>query len=178
MKRDKTELKISMMENELAKYDEVLSIKDAQEKINNMERKNMEQMGLFITLTTFLVGLLSIFIGNNGQVSIVEKMRYVIVLGLILLIFICVGYFMVREKDSKTKCWIFGVLSLISVLSILGICYMPDGNNVQNKETVPETIMPDKNIIEVNSESKRTVIKQECQNRSKGADKQDDLSTR
>lgn len=50
-------------------------ILDAKSKISNMERKNMEQMGLFITITTFLVGLLSIFIGNDAKVSIIEKMR-------------------------------------------------------------------------------------------------------
>ena len=94
-----------MLENELTKYDEILSIKDAQEKINNMERKNMEQRALFITLTTFLVGLLSIFIGNNGQVSIVEKIRYVIALGLILLVFVCVGYFVIQGKIQMKSLW-------------------------------------------------------------------------
>lgn len=133
-KRNEIELKISILENELSKYDEILSIKDAQEKINNMERKNMEQMGLFITLTTFLVGLLSIFIGNNGQVSIVEKMRYVIALGLILLIFTCVGYFVVRCKNSNVKSFVFGCLLGISTISILGICWTPNNDNIKNKK--------------------------------------------
>lgn len=136
-KRNEIELRISMLENELTKYDEILSIKDAQEKINNMERKNMEQMGLFITLTTFLVGLLSIFIGNNSQVSIVEKMRYVIALGLILLVFVCVGYFVVRGKNSNVKSVLFGFLLGISTVSILGICWMPNNNIEQNHKELP-----------------------------------------
>ena len=136
-RRDEIELKISILENELSKYDEILSIKDAQEKINNMERKNMEQMGLFITLTTFLVGLLSIFIGNNSQVSIVEKMRYVIALGLILLVFVCVGYFVVRGKNSNVKSVLFGFLLGISTVSILGICWMPNNNIEQNHKEFP-----------------------------------------
>ena len=159
-KRDKIELKISMMENELAKYDEILSIKEAQEKINSMERKNMEQMGLFITITTFLVGLLSIFIGNNGQVSIVEKMRYVLALGLILLMFVSLGYFVVRDNNSKSKCWIFGFLIVISAVSILKICDMQDFNSIQNKEAVSETSVKNVHTDNTDSEHNRqTIIK-------------------
>lgn len=63
------------MENESKNLRNRKMILDAKSKISNMERKNMEQMGLFITITTFLVGLLSIFIGNDAKVSIIEKMR-------------------------------------------------------------------------------------------------------
>lgn len=98
------------------------SIQEAQKKISNMERKNMEQMGLFITITTFLVGLLSIFIGNDAKVSIIEKMRYVVALGCILIVFVCLGYFAVKDKYDKTKCWLFGILMILSSLSILFIC--------------------------------------------------------
>lgn len=142
-KRDEIDLKISMLEFELTKYDDVLSIKEAQEKINNMERKNMEQMGLFVTITTFMVGLLSIFIGNNGQVSIVEKMRYVIALGLILLIFVSVGYFVVREKYSKSKCWIFGILLAFSAASVLGICWVSNDDNIKDEVKPSEVNMRD-----------------------------------
>lgn len=155
-KRNEIELRISMLENELTKYDEILSIKDAQEKINNMERKNMEQMGLFITLTTFLVGLLSIFIGNNGQVSIVEKIRYVIALGLILLVFVCVGYFVIQGKNSNVKSVIIGFLLVISTVSILGICWTPNNNNVQNnKETISKTSTQNEHKIHGSSVSIR-----------------------
>ena len=80
-------------------------------------------MGVFITLTTFLVGLLSIFIGNNGGVSIFEKMEYVIALGLILIVFISLGYFVVSEKYSAIKAVIFALLLLLGILSLVGICW-------------------------------------------------------
>lgn len=161
--------KVAYLSNVASNQLERKMLFDAQEKINNMERKNMEQMGLFITLTTFLVGLLSIFIGNNGQVSIVEKMRYVLALGLILVIFVCIGYFMVREKYSKNKCWLFGALLLISAMSIWKICCMPDSNNVQNNEVESKSILPDKQKVDGNSDTKETTIKQECTN---GSDRQ------
>lgn len=156
-KRKEIELRISMLENELTRYDEILSIKDAQEKINNMERKNMEQMGLFITLTTFLVGLLSIFIGNNGQVSIVEKIRYVIALGLILLVFVCVGYFVIQGNNSNVKSVIIGFLLGISTFSIGGICWTPNNNNVK---TSSKTSIQYDHKIDGDSVSNQTILKQ------------------
>lgn len=156
-KRDEIDLKISMLEFELTKYEDVLSVKEAQEKVNNIERKNMEQMGLFATISTFLVGLLSIFIGNNGQVSIVEKMRYVIALGLILLIFVSVGYFVVREEYSKSKCWIFGGLLAFSVASILGICWMPNDDNIKNGEISSEVGLRNVHTEKDANKSKQTI---------------------
>lgn len=114
--------KVAFLENESKNLRNRKMILDAKSKISNMERKNMEQMGLFITLTTFLVGLLSIFIGNNAKVSIVDKMRYVVALGCILIVFVCLGYFAVKDKYDKAKCWLFGILIILSSLSILFIC--------------------------------------------------------
>lgn len=114
--------KIAHLEYEAQNQRNRKVVLEAKSKIDNMERKNMEQMGLFITITTFLVGLLSIFIGNNGSVSITEKMMYVIALGCILIMFVCFGYFAVREKYDKGKCWLFGTLMILSAISICYIC--------------------------------------------------------
>lgn len=114
--------KVAFLENESKNLRNRKMILDAKSKISNMERKNMEQMGLFITITTFLVGLLSIFIGNDAKVSIIEKMRYVVALGCILIVFVCLGYFAVKDKYDKAKCWLFGILIILSSLSILFIC--------------------------------------------------------
>lgn len=114
--------KIAFLENESKNQNNRKLILDAKSKIDNMERKNMEQMGLFITITTFLVGLLSIFIGNNGSVSIIEKMHYVIALGCILTVFVCVGYFAVRDKYDTKKSFLFAFLMFLSSCSVLEIC--------------------------------------------------------
>ena len=133
-KRDQLDLECSMLESEIERYEDILSIQEAQKKINNMERKNMEQMGLFITITTFLVGLLSIFIGNNGSVSIIEKMRYVIALGCILTTFVCIGYFAVRDKYDSIKSCFFVLLMFLSSCSVLEICRSSSDN--KKSETV------------------------------------------
>lgn len=128
--------KIAHLEYEAQNQRNRKVVLEAKSKIDNMERKNMEQMGLFITITTFLVGLLSIFIGNNGSVSITEKMMYVIALGCILIIFVCFGYFAVREKYNKGKCWLFGTLMILSAISICYICrgsYINNNIDIKNK---------------------------------------------
>lgn len=148
-KRERLDWECAMLESEIVKYEDVLSLQEAKSKISNMERKNMEQMGLFITITTFLVGLLSIFIGNNGNVSITEKMMYVIALGNILIIFVCLGYFAVRDKYDKTKCWLFGILMILSALSIYSICRdTPVEKNVNPKNKPQTQVKKDNNQFE------------------------------
>lgn len=120
--------KIAFLENESKNQNNRKLILDAKSKIDNMERKNMEQMGLFITITTFLVGLLSIFIGNDGSVSIIEKMHYVIALGCILTVFVCVGYFAVRDKYDTKKSCLFVLLMFLSSCSVLEICRFSSDN--------------------------------------------------
>ena len=71
----------------------------------------------------FLVGLLSIFIGNDGNVSIFTKMEYVTALGLILLLFVCVGYFMVSDIKEKWKPFIFGFISALA-FSYIGYFFL------------------------------------------------------
>lgn len=138
--------KVAFLENESKNLRNRKMILEAKSKISNMERKNMEQMGLFITITTFLVGLLSIFIGNNGNVSITEKMMYVIALGNILIIFVCLGYFAVRDKYDKTKCWLFGILMILSALSIYSICRdTPVEKNVNTRNNPKTQVKKDNN---------------------------------
>ena len=126
--------KIANLEYEAQNQRNRKVILEAKAKIDNMERKNMEQMGLFITITTFLVGLLSIFIGNNGSVSIIEKMRYVIALGCILTTFVCIGYFAVRDKYDRIKSFFFVLLMFLSSFSVLEICRSASDN--KESETV------------------------------------------
>ena len=90
---------------------------EAKGKIDNMEKKNLETMSLVITVTTFLVGLLSIFIGNS-DISIFTKMEYVTALGLILLLFDCFGYFMFSDLAKKYKAYICGFLTALFICMI------------------------------------------------------------
>lgn len=152
-KRDRIDLEISMINSDVSKYDDIISIQEAQKKIENMERKNIEQMGLFVTLTTFLVGLLSIFIGNNESVSILCKVEYVIALGLILLIFVCFGYFAISDHSNTKRNYLFGGLAILYTIALVGICYSPTDKEPKNKTELNKTSI-DKGI-----NAKRSIIK-------------------
>ena len=144
-KRDRIDLEISMIHSEVSKYDDIITIQEAQKKIENMERKNMEQMGLFVTLTTFLVGLLSIFIGNNGSVSILCKVEYVIAIGLILLIFVCFGYFAISEHSNTKRNYLFGGLGMLCAIALVGIC-CSSKENKQNNNVKPNNFSIDNSV--------------------------------
>ena len=90
---------------------------EAKDKVERMERKNLETMGLFVTITTFLVGVLTIFIGNN-DVSIFTKLEYTSVLGMVLMLFVCLGYFVVSDKIKQWKSLFFGVFALLLLIAI------------------------------------------------------------
>lgn len=92
---------------------------EAKEKVEKLERKNLETMGLFVTITTFLVGMLAIFIGNNQSVSIFQKLQYTSVLGMVLMLFVCLGYFVVTDNIKKLRSWIFGVFALLLLGAII-----------------------------------------------------------
>ncbi len=109
---------ISFMNYQVKHLSERVEWQEAKDKVEKLERKNLETMGLFVTITTFLVGILSIFIGNNN-VSIFTKIEYVSVLGLILLLFVCVGYFAISDKIKKSKPWIFGSMTVILLITII-----------------------------------------------------------
>lgn len=107
---------IAFLEYQVKHQDEKLELLAAKKQIANFERKNLETMSLVITVTTLLVGLLSIFIGNNGAVSIFSKMEYVAVLGVVLMLFVCLGYFVVSDVLKKYKPYIFGLLAGIFII--------------------------------------------------------------
>lgn len=116
-KIEQLNIKVSMLDYQVRHIDEHRDLIRAKNKIESMERKNLEQMGLFASVTTFLVGLLSIFVGNTNT-SIIDKMGYVVSLGLILLSFVCLGYFLVTERFKKAKPWIFSVVGAIFLIAL------------------------------------------------------------
>lgn len=112
--------KIAFLENESCNQHNQRLFMEAKSKIDSMECRNMEQMGLFITITTFFVGLLSIFIGNDGSVPLVEKVQYVAVLGCILIIFVCTGYCVLQKTHRKfEKLLLGGIVILLGTIALV-----------------------------------------------------------
>lgn len=138
-------------------------ISKTKEKIEGMENANIRHMGYFITVTTFLIGLLSIFVGNQGGVSIYEKMEYVTALGIILLLFVGVGYFALTDHISnKKKYWTLFALGIFAAMALgweshKGFTNLKASKKAQEKEQVVENqakVIKAKNdtlVIEVNA---------------------------
>lgn len=115
---------IAFLEYQVSHQSEKRKLIEASEKIVNMDRRNIEVMSVFVTITTFLVGLLSIFIGNTKDISIFSKIEYVAALGIILLSFVCLEYFAISKYMEKAKPYIFGALFIIFSIFIF-ILYKP-----------------------------------------------------
>lgn len=78
-------------------------------------------------------------------------MMYVIALGNILIIFVCLGYFAVRDKYDKTKCRLFGILMILSAFSIYCIC---------RDTTVEKNVNPRNNLqTQVKKDNNQFVLK-------------------
>lgn len=110
--------RISMLTYQIEHIDERRNFQEATTEIKQIEKKNIKYMGLYASVMTFLVGLLSIFIGNTGEVKLTDRIQFVITLGFILIVFTCVGYFSMSNKFDKWKPYIF---LLILVASLIGI---------------------------------------------------------
>ena len=120
---------INMLEYQVKHHTERLEIKQTKdaikqmqdkndEFIKHMQKKNNEILARYASIATFLVGLLSIFIGNKEEVSIFTKMEYVVALGVILIMFVSVGYFFTSESFKKFRTFVFVLITAASILYI------------------------------------------------------------
>ena len=91
---------------------QILKVKN---KLASIEKESFEKMSFFSTIIIFLVGLITIFTGNSSTITITDKMEYVAVLGVILLLFLCLSYFLTSTSRiiMKAKPWIFTILLIL-----------------------------------------------------------------
>lgn len=117
------ETKLYMLRNDLESYEERRQItvmkQEMDTKIDEVNKKAFEQMSFFSTVVIFLVGLITIFTGNDAKVPLIDKFQYVIILGVLLLLFVCLGHFVITPRYKKSKPWIFGGLTVIFVFYLL-----------------------------------------------------------
>ena len=122
-KKVEFETKLYMLRNDLESYEERGQVKamkqDMETKMEEVNKKAFEQMSFFSAVIIFLVGLITIFTGNDAKVTLVDKFQYVVILGVLLLLFVCLGHFVITPHCEKLKSWIFGVLIIIFVTALL-----------------------------------------------------------
>lgn len=122
-KKVEFETKLYMLRNDLESYEERSQIKvmkqEMETKMEEANKKAFEQMSFFSTVVIFLVGLITIFTGNDGNVSLVDKFQYVIILGVLLLLFVCLGHFVITPRYEKSKPLVFGLLTVAFLFTLL-----------------------------------------------------------
>ena len=122
-KKVEFETKLYMLRNDLESYEErkqVLAMKQEMDaKIEQVNKKAFEQMSFFSSVVIFLVGLITIFTGNDNTVPLIDKFQYVIILGVLLLLFVSLGHFVITPRYENRKPWIFGGLTILFVIALL-----------------------------------------------------------
>lgn len=114
---------VANIKYQVENYDRVQRLFEAQNAIRNMKKENVELLGAFTTVVTFLVGLISIFTGNSKDISVFTRIEYVVLLGLCLFIFDCLGYFALSSCSRKCKNIIFG-FTLVSLIILVSLIYL------------------------------------------------------
>ncbi|MCR5151992.1 MAG: hypothetical protein K6A98_02420 [Prevotella sp.] len=116
-KKIEFEAKLYMLLNDLESYEERSQIKvikqEMEAKMEEVNKKAFEQMSFFSAVVIFLVGLITIFTGNDAKVPLIDKFQYVIILGVLLLLFVSLGHFVITPRFEKSKPWIFGGLTVV-----------------------------------------------------------------
>lgn len=122
-KKVEFETKLYMLRNDLESYEERSQIRvmkqEIETRMEEANKKAFEQMSFFSAVVIFLVGLITIFTGNDARVPLVDKFQYVIILGVLLLLFVCLGHFVITPRYEKSKPWVFGGLTVAFLFVLL-----------------------------------------------------------
>lgn len=145
--------RISVIKYSVENQSQRIELLEAKSKVDNMEKDSYKLMGFFSTIVIFLVGTITIFTGNNSDVSVFSKMEYVFVLGAILLLFVSLGYLAMAKMNGRIKHWIFGIVT--GVLITLLVSYFlnrhrtsEDTVNEPTEQTNPIDVEPQTLIIQ------------------------------
>ena len=115
------------MKNELALYEERVEIQQLKREMDSSKKSNIEILGAFTAVITFLFGCVNVFSNdNNSQLSIVDQIEHIVCLGLILLLFVNAIYFLTIKKEKKLidylqhpRFYAFGLSSIAYVVILV-----------------------------------------------------------
>lgn len=116
-----------LLKNELALYEERVEIQQLKREMDSSKKSNIEILGAFTAVITFLFGCVNVFSNdNNSQLSIVDQIEHIVCLGLILLLFVNAIYFLTMKKEKKLidylrhpRFYAFGLSSIAYVVILV-----------------------------------------------------------
>lgn len=126
-----------MLKNEIALYKERKEIEALKGEIDGSKKNNIEILGAFTAVITFLFGSANIF--SNDKISTSSQILNIVSLGLVLLLFVSAIYFLTIRKEEKKedyfnqpRFWAFGIGAIVyaiilAIIVIKLICASSNG---------------------------------------------------
>lgn len=111
---------VNSIKNEIQIYEERLKIIELKNNIDKNRKTYIEIFSIFVTVTTFLVGCITIFTNvETPKVSLYDKIEHITLLGVLLLMFISSAYFLILDKKeycNSPKFWFFSLTTVFYLL--------------------------------------------------------------
>lgn len=109
------------IDGEIQMYEKELKINTIKKQLEHNKKTYIEILGVFTAIVTFLVSCITIFTNSETpQVSIYEKIEHISMMGIIVLLFINGGYFLLSEIKCKSfKFWFFLLTTLLYLTVIV-----------------------------------------------------------
>lgn len=110
-----------LMKGELNLQKEKARIELLKNEIDASKKSNIEILGLFTAVITFLFGCVNIFSGtNNTTISLSEQILHIMCLGIILLLFVSAIYILTIRRENELKNYLKHPRFILFGLSIIG----------------------------------------------------------
>lgn len=110
-----------LMKGELNLQKEKARIELLKNEIDASKKSNIEILGLFTAVITFLFGCVNIFSGtNNTIISLSEQILHIMCLGIILLLFVSAIYILTIRRENELKNYLKHPRFILFGLSIIG----------------------------------------------------------
>lgn len=131
LQRYKAEVEI--LKSELNLQKERFEIEQLKKDIDASKKSNIEILGIFSAVITFLFGCVNIFSGeNNSGLPITQQIIHIACLGIILLLFVSSIYILTMKKENclldylrHPRFWLFALM-IIGYIGILAIILCRD----------------------------------------------------
>ena len=123
-------------------------IQNVKDDVRNIEKRYLGLGSILIGVVTFLLGSINIFTDYNA--SIAEMSQAILGLGIILVIFACLGIIVVENywgtKTNKLHVWICSIVVGICLLGVMRLAFQPsfiqgNTNMHQSKDVVQDSII-------------------------------------
>ncbi len=139
-----------LIKGELSLQREKAKIEFLKHEIDSSKKSNIEILGLFTAVITFLFGCVNIFSGsNNAKFSISEHILHITCLGLILLLFVSAIYVLTIRREEKFRDYFSHPRFILFGLSIIG--YIIILTLVVYRTTPPSSSVETANILQKQS---------------------------